>query len=184
MGAGGRALTRCRSGAGDGGDERAQDGQGGQEAHSARLHIRGFGPDQLGELRDLSRGLRPALLQERGLGTAIEALAQRSPLSVSFTAIGTIEQTPEAVRTAAYFVVAEALTNAAKHGGATSARISIERASASLMATVADDGHGGADPDGSGLTGLSKRVRALDGRLDVVSPAGGPTIVTAEIPCE
>jgi signal transduction histidine kinase len=138
----------------------------------------------LSELRDLSRGLRPALLQERGLGTAIEALAQRSPLPVSFTVIGAVEEAPEAVRTAAYFVVAEALTNAAKHSGATSARISIERSDARLMVTVADDGHGGADPQGSGLAGLSNRARALDGKLDVVSPPGGPTIVKAELPCE
>jgi signal transduction histidine kinase len=138
----------------------------------------------LSELRDLSRGLRPALLQERGLATAVEALAQRSPLTVSFTAVGSIEETPEAVRTAAYFVIAEALTNAAKHGGAGTARISIERRDRSLLVTVADDGQGGADPHGSGLTGLSKRVRALDGRLDVVSPTGGPTIVKAALPCE
>jgi len=138
----------------------------------------------LSELRDLSRGLRPALLQERGLATAIEALAQRSALPVSLTAIGPVEETPESVRTAAYFVVAEALTNAAKHGGSTSARVSVERRESSMMVTVADDGHGGADPHGSGLTGLSKRVRALDGTLDVVSPPGGPTIVKAELPCE
>ena len=137
----------------------------------------------LSELRDLSRGLRPAMLQERGLATAIEALAQRSPLPVSFRAIGPVEDTPEAVRTAAYFVVAEALTNAAKHAGASAARISLERRDAVLEVSVSDDGHGGADPQGSGLTGLSKRVRALDGRLDVVSPAGGPTIVQAELPC-
>jgi signal transduction histidine kinase len=138
----------------------------------------------LSELRDLSRGLRPALLQERGLATAVEALAQRSPLPVTFTASGDVERTPEAVRTAAYFVVAEALTNAAKHADATSARISLERRDSSLMVTVADDGRGGADPNGSGLTGLGKRVRALDGTLDVVSPPGGPTIVKAELPCE
>ncbi len=137
----------------------------------------------LGELRDLSRGLRPAMLEERGLATAIEALAQRSALPVSFTALGAVEESPDAVRTAAYFVVAEALTNAAKHSGAASARISIERRDASLEVSVSDDGHGGADPRGSGLAGLDKRVRALDGRLDVVSPSGGPTIVRAEFPC-
>jgi signal transduction histidine kinase len=137
----------------------------------------------LGELRDLSRGLRPALLQERGLGTAIEALAQRSPLPVTVTASGEIERTPEQVRTAAYFVVAEALTNAVKHGQSASGRISLERKPGSLEVTVVDDGKGGANPNGSGLTGLSKRVRALDGRLDVISPPGGPTVIRAEIPC-
>jgi signal transduction histidine kinase len=137
----------------------------------------------LGELRDLSRGLRPALLQERGLATAIEALAQRSPLAVTVTASGEIEGAPEPVRTAAYFVVAEALTNATKHGSATSARVSVERTPESLDVTIVDDGKGGANPNGSGLIGLSKRVRALDGRLDVISPPGGPTVISAGIPC-
>ena len=138
----------------------------------------------LGELRDLSRGLRPALLQDRGLGTAIEDLAQRSALPVTVTLTGTIERTPETVQTAAYFVVAEALTNAAKHSEAASARVSIERTDTGLAAIVVDDGKGGANASGSGLAGLQKRVRALDGRLDVISPPGGPTVIRAEIPCE
>ena len=138
----------------------------------------------LGELRDLSRGLRPALLQDRGLGTAIDDLAQRSPIPVAVTLTGSIEQTPETVQTAAYFVVAEALTNAAKHSEAGSARVAVERTDTGLAATVVDDGKGGANPTGSGLAGLRKRVRALDGRVDVISPPGGPTVVRAEIPCE
>jgi signal transduction histidine kinase len=137
----------------------------------------------LGELRDLSRGLRPALLQDRGLGTAIEDLAQRSRLPVTVTLTGTIEQAPETVQTAAYFVIAEALTNAAKHSEADGARVSVERTDTALAATIVDDGKGGANPQGSGLAGLQKRVRALDGRLDVISPPGGPTVVRAEIPC-
>ncbi len=138
----------------------------------------------LGELRDLSRGLRPALLEERGLETAIEALAERSAVPVTVSVSGDIEQTSATVRTAVYFVVAEALTNAAKHSGASSARVSIERSDAALAATVIDDGKGGADPRGSGLAGLDKRVRALDGQLDVISPPGGPTVVRTQIPCE
>jgi len=137
----------------------------------------------LGELRDLSRGLRPALLQDRGLGTAIEDLAHRAPLPVTVTVTGEIEDTPETVQTAVYFVVAEALTNTAKHSAATTARVSIERTDTAIGATVLDDGRGGANPQGSGLAGLHKRVRALDGRLDVISPPGGPTVVRAEIPC-
>jgi signal transduction histidine kinase len=137
----------------------------------------------LGELRDLSRGLRPALLQDRGLQTAIEDLAQRAPLPVTVTVTGEIDETPETVQTAAYFVIAEALTNAAKHSEAASARVSVERTDTALGATVVDDGKGGANPQGSGLAGLQKRVRALDGRLDVISPPGGPTVVRAEIPC-
>jgi signal transduction histidine kinase len=138
----------------------------------------------LGELRDLSRGLRPALLQDRGLQTAIEDLAQRSRVPVAVTVSGNVEQTPETVQTAVYFVVAEALTNAAKHSEASSARVSVERTETGLATTVTDDGRGGANPNGSGLAGLQKRVRALDGRLDVISPPGGPTVVRAEIPCE
>jgi signal transduction histidine kinase len=138
----------------------------------------------LGELRDLSRGLRPALLQDRGLGTAIDDLAHRSRVPVTVTYTGSIEHTPEPVQTATYFVVAEALTNAAKHSEAATARVSIERTDTALAATVVDDGRGGANPNGSGLAGLQKRVRALDGKLDVISPAGGPTVVRAEIPCE
>jgi signal transduction histidine kinase len=137
----------------------------------------------LGELRDLSRGLRPALLQDRGLGTAIEDLAQRAPVPVAVTLTGSIEQAPETVQTAIYFAVAEALTNAAKHSASTSARVSVQRTDSALAATVVDDGTGGANPQGSGLAGLSKRVRALDGRLEVISPPGGPTVVRAEIPC-
>ncbi len=137
----------------------------------------------LGELRDLSRGLRPALLQDRGLATAIEDLAQRAPLPVTVTLTGEIDKTPDTVQTAAYFVVAEALTNAAKHSHAERARVSIERSATALGATVVDDGNGGANPQGTGLAGLHKRVRALDGRLDVISPPGGPTVVRAEIPC-
>jgi signal transduction histidine kinase len=138
----------------------------------------------LGELRDLSRGLRPALLEERGLVTAIEALGQRSPLPVRVTAAGEVEEVPEPVKTAAYFVVAEALTNAVKHSGGTDTRVSVERSAPGLIVTVADDGTGGADLDGAGLAGLSKRTRALDGRLDISSPPGGPTVVRAEFPCE
>ena len=137
----------------------------------------------LGELRDLSRGLRPALLQDRGLGTAVEDLGQRAPMPVAVTITGEVERTPDTVQTAVYFVVAEALTNAAKHSRSGSARVSIERTEDAIAATVVDDGQGGANPEGSGLAGLRKRVRALDGRLDVISPPGGPTVIRAEIPC-
>jgi signal transduction histidine kinase len=137
----------------------------------------------LTELRDLSRGIRPALLEERGLAAAIGALAERSPLPVSVSLAGELEGVPEAAQTAAYFVVAEALTNAAKHSGAAQARVAVERGEHRLAARVEDDGRGGAAPEGSGLDGLRKRVEALDGDLDVVSPAGGPTVVRAEIPC-
>ena len=137
----------------------------------------------LGELRNLSRGLRPALLQERGLRTAIEDLVQRSAIPASVNVTGVVQQVPDQVSTAAYFVVAEALTNVNKHAGATAVQITVERRDDDLAVSVLDNGTGGADPDGSGLLGLRTRVRALDGRLEVHSPPGGPTLIRAEIPC-
>jgi signal transduction histidine kinase len=137
----------------------------------------------LGELRDLSRGMRPALLEERGLTAAVESLLARSPLPVSLSLIGAVDEAPDQVQSAAYFVVAEAITNAAKHSGAERLRVRVERGAAALTVVVEDDGRGGARAGGSGLEGLRKRVAALDGRLEVISPAGGPTVVRAELPC-
>jgi signal transduction histidine kinase len=137
----------------------------------------------LGELRDLSRGIRPAMLSERGLEAAIDALASRSAVPTTVRLSGDVDDAPEVAQTAAYFVVAEALTNAAKHAGANRARVSLERTAEGLTVAVEDDGSGGARADGSGLDGLRKRVRALDGRFEVASPAGGPTVISAEIPC-
>jgi signal transduction histidine kinase len=137
----------------------------------------------LGELRDLSRGIRPALLEERGLAEAIDALAERSPVPVSVRLVGDVDDVPENVQTAAYFVVAEGLTNAAKHSGAARARVSLEREDGALAIGIEDEGAGGADPRGAGIEGLRKRVEALDGRLEVASPHGGPTTIRAVIPC-
>jgi signal transduction histidine kinase len=137
----------------------------------------------LAELRDLSRGIRPALLRERGLGAALEALSARTPLPTRLEVDRAVDRLPEAVQTAAYYVVAEALTNAAKHAHAYRVLVELERRDSILTITVSDDGVGGADPEGSGLAGLRTRVRALDGRLEVQSPSGGPTVVRAEIPC-
>lgn len=137
----------------------------------------------LGELRDLSRGLRPALLEERGLTAAIEALVGRSPLPATVSFVGAIDTVPGTVQTAAYFVVAEALTNAAKHSGAERASVRLELAAGRLSVRIEDAGRGGADQDGAGLDGLRKRVAALDGDFGVASPAGGPTVIRAEIPC-
>jgi signal transduction histidine kinase len=137
----------------------------------------------LGELRDLSRGMRPAMLEERGLTAAVESLLSRSPLAVSLSVLGEVDSAPDKVQAAAYFVVAEAATNAAKHGGAERLRVRVERTAEALAVAVEDDGRGGARAGGSGLEGLRKRVAALDGRLEVISPAGGPTTVRAEIPC-
>jgi signal transduction histidine kinase len=136
----------------------------------------------LAELRDLARGMRPALLAERGLAEAIRALAARTKLR---TAVAVEPRGPlaPAVESAAYFVVAEALTNAVKHSRATHLTVEVMRDGDLLVVQVADDGDGGADPAGSGLTGLRKRVEALDGALRIASPRGGPTLLHAEIPC-
>jgi signal transduction histidine kinase len=136
----------------------------------------------LDELRELARGLHPAVL-EHGLGAALDALATRSeiPTTVRCNVPGRL---PEAVELAAYFVAAEALTNVAKYAHAREASISAWRDGEVAVVEVSDDGIGGADDSkGSGLRGLADRVEALDGRLRVVSPEGAGTVVTAELPC-
>ena len=136
----------------------------------------------LSELRELARGIHPAVLTERGLSAALEALAARAPLPVTIS--GALdERLPPAVESAAYFVVMEALTNVAKYASANTADVTIERADGHVVVGIADDGIGGADPAaGSGLSGLADRVSALGGRLVVQSPTGGGTIVRAEMP--
>ena len=137
----------------------------------------------LGELRELARGIHPALLTERGLAPAIEALAARAPLEVRVLEVPR-ERLPAQVETAAYFIVSESLTNAAKHASAAAATVRIGRANGTAVVEVSDDGVGGADPTrGSGLRGLVDRLAALDGALEVESPAGGGTRVQARIPC-
>jgi signal transduction histidine kinase len=137
--------------------------------------------EALEELRDLARGIHPPVLADRGLGAAVAALATRSPIEVSVSVVG--ERPPAAVESAAYFVTAEALANATKHAAARHVDIRIARESEMLSVEVRDDGPGGADRSGAGLTGLRRRVEALDGRLIVDSPAGGPTVIRAELPC-
>jgi signal transduction histidine kinase len=139
--------------------------------------------EALAELRELARGIHPAVLADRGLEPALSALAGRSPLPVDVT--GTpAERLPAPVEAAAYFVVAEALTNVARYAQATHATVAVERRNGHAVVEVRDDGVGGADPGrGTGLTGLADRLAALDGRLEVVSPAGGGTVVRADIPC-
>ena len=136
----------------------------------------------LAELRDLARGIHPAVLADRGLDAAISALAARSPVPVEVdVATGRL---PGPVESAAYFVVAEALTNAAKHARAAEIGVRIARHRDLLIVEVIDDGVGGADPaKGTGLRGLADRVAAVDGRLAITSPPGGPTVIRAELPC-
>jgi len=138
--------------------------------------------EALRELRDLARGIHPPVLTDRGLEAAISALADRSAIPVTVTA-DVPERPAAAVETAAYFVAAEALTNAAKHAGASRVEVRVTRRPKSLVVEISDDGRGGADPAGSGLRGLRQRVEALDGTLLVVSPPEGGTTLRAELPC-
>ena len=136
----------------------------------------------LEELRSVARGLHPAVLTDRGLDAAVRGLAFRSPLPVDVVGDAP-DDLPPPVATALYYVVAEALTNVAKYAAASRATVAVRRDGALAIAEVADDGAGGADASsGSGLQGLSDRVAALDGRLEVTSPPGGGTVVRAELP--
>src|SRR6185436_18756173 len=137
----------------------------------------------LEELRELARGIHPAILTDRGLDAALESLVDRSPLPVAVDETPG-ERLPTAVEAAAYFVVAESLTNVAKYAGAHEAHVRVARQNGSAIIEVSDDGVGGADASGgTGLRGLADRLAALDGRLEVLSPHGEGTIIRATIPC-
>ncbi|MFD1151052.1 sensor histidine kinase [Saccharothrix hoggarensis] len=137
----------------------------------------------LAELRDLVRGIHPPVLADRGLDGALRALALAHPLRVD--ADVELAGRPEApVESAAYFAVAETLTNAAKHSGATSAWLRVRHEGGRLSLMIGDDGRGGAVAgEGGGLRGIERRLAAFDGTLGIASPVGGPTIVTMELPC-
>jgi signal transduction histidine kinase len=137
----------------------------------------------LEELRDLARGIHPAALSAHGLGVALEQVAARTPVPVKLD-VDLEGRLPEQIELAAYFVVCEALANVGKYAQATAARVVVARRDGLAVIEVADNGVGGADDaDGSGLRGLADRVEALGGRLEVVSPAGRGTVLTAELPC-
>jgi signal transduction histidine kinase len=137
----------------------------------------------IGELRDLARGIAPPVLADRGLGAAVQSLADRAGSAVTVNA-EIPRRPPPVVETAAYFVVAETLTNAAKHAPGAAVRITLWAEHGELGIVVADNGLGGADPLGGGLTGLRQRVEALDGWLEVSSTVGEGTTVRASLPCE
>jgi PAS domain S-box-containing protein len=137
----------------------------------------------LEELRELARGIHPAILSERGLSAALEALAGRAPVPVGVAVPP--DRLPPAVEAAAYYVISEALANVAKYAEASAVEIRVTRKNGRAVVEVADDGVGGADPTrGSGLSGLVDRVEALDGVLKVESEPGAGTRIRAEIPCE
>jgi signal transduction histidine kinase len=142
--------------------------------------------EALKELRELARGIHPTVLSDRGLGGAVEALAHRSPLPVEVGELPA-QELPEQVELTAYFVVSEALTNVARYASATQASVTMTRTGGRLAVEISDDGVGGvggADIDlGTGLRGLTDRLAAIDGRLDVDSKPGLGTTVRASIPC-
>jgi signal transduction histidine kinase len=134
------------------------------------------------ELRELARGVHPAILTDEGLDGALESLATRTPLDVRVDGV-LEERLPPEVEAAGYFLACEALANAVKHAEARHVRISAMRSDGKLVVEVEDDGRGGADPAGSGLRGLADRLEALGGRLVVADASGGGTRVRGEIPC-
>ena len=140
--------------------------------------------DALDELRALSRGIAPPVLADRGLRAALEELAVRSSVPVTLNVTVPEDRLPEHAETAAYFVASEALTNVAKHSGASKVDVEVSMVASRIHVRVVDDGRGGAHlSKGKGLLGLSDRVRGVDGVLNVTSPVGGPTVIDAEIPC-
>jgi signal transduction histidine kinase len=138
--------------------------------------------EALTELRNLVRGVHPPVLTDRGLDAALSGLAALCPVPVTVRADLNVRPTAS-VEAIAYFVVAEALTNVAKHSRATRAEVSASRHADVLRLMIRDDGIGGADPRGQGLAGLADRIAGVDGRLSVRSPAGGPTVIEVDLPC-
>ncbi len=140
--------------------------------------------ETLDELRALSRGIAPPILTDRGLAAALQALAARGVIPVQLSVDPELGRLPAVVENTAYFLVAESLTNVAKHSRATACAVSVAPSDGRLLVTVIDDGVGGAHvAKGHGLSGLTDRVRAANGTLAVSSPSGGPTEIRAELPC-
>jgi signal transduction histidine kinase len=136
------------------------------------------------DLREISRGIHPAILSEGGLGPALRTLARRAALPVQVD-VPAERRLPAPIEAAAYYVISEAITNTTKHASASLARVAVEDADGTLRLSIRDDGVGGADPRrGSGLTGLRDRVEALGGAIDVSSPAGEGTLVVVDLPLE
>jgi signal transduction histidine kinase len=153
------------------------------EAEVLLERAQGAAEQALAELRAVARGILPPVLADRGLAGALSGLASGSPVPCQVE-VDVPARLAASVESTAYFVVAEALTNVAKHSGATHAAVDVRSRGPRLHVRITDDGHGGADEDGgSGLVGIRRRVQALDGTLTLTSPPGGPTTLEVELPC-
>jgi signal transduction histidine kinase len=152
-------------------------------ARALLIEARDASAKALRELRDLVRGIHPPVLADRGLAEAVRALALDAPVRVLVTG-GLEGRVPAPVESAAYFAVSELLVNVARHAGVLAAEVDLRHEADALRISVRDEGGGGANPArGTGLSGVARRLAAFDGVLAVSSPAGGPTVVTLEVPC-
>ena len=155
-----------------------------EEAQQAIVEAHEAAKAALAELRDLIRGLHPAVLEDRGLDAALSGVAARMPIPVRLTVDGLARRPSPVIEAVAYFVVSEGLANIAKHAQASQAEVFVQRSGDRLHVIVTDDGVGGADPArGTGLTGLARRAQSVDGTFEVVSPPGGPTVLSVDLPC-
>ena len=154
-----------------------------EEAQQAIAEAHEEAKAALAELRDLIRGLHPAVLEDRGLDAALSGVAARMPIPVRLT-VDLPRRPAPVIEAVAYFVVSEGLANIVKHAQATRRRCSCNAAGDRLHVIVTDDGVGGADPArGTGLAGLARRAASVDGTFEIVSPPGGPTLLTVDLPC-
>lgn len=154
-----------------------------QEAQHALAQAHEEAKSALAELRDLIRGLHPAVLEDRGLDAALSGVAARMPIPVRLT-VDLPRRPAPVIEAVAYFVVSEGLANIAKHAQASQAEVVVQRTGDRLHIIISDDGVGGADPArGTGLAGLAKRAKSVDGDFDVFSPPGGPTLLSVDLPC-
>lgn len=162
---------------------RAQAGTA-EEARQAIVEAHEEAKAALAELRDLIRGLHPAVLEDRGLDAALSGITARMPFPVRLTVDGLGHRPAPVIEAVAYFVVSEGLANIAKHAQATEAAVFVQRSGDRLHVIVTDDGVGGADPArGTGLAGLARRAASVDGIFEIDSPPGGPTLLTVDLPC-
>lgn len=155
-----------------------------EEARQAIAEAHEEAKAALAELRDLIRGLHPAVLEDRGLDAALSGITARMPFPVRLTVDGLDRRPASVIEAVAYFVVSEGLANTAKHAQATEAAVFVQRSGDRLHVIVTDDGVGGADPArGTGLAGLARRAASVDGTFEIDSPPGGPTLLTVDLPC-